>query len=46
MDIAETDVENTTQEATNNTDNTMETSPVIRRSTREVKKPSRFGFDD
>ncbi|XP_071173903.1 uncharacterized protein [Mytilus edulis] len=46
MDISETDVENTTQEATNNTDNTMETSPVIRRSTREVKKPSRFGFDD
>ncbi|CAG2205734.1 unnamed protein product [Mytilus edulis] len=46
MDIAETDVENTTQEATNNTDNTMETSPVIRRSTREIKKPCRFGFDD
>ncbi|CAG2229552.1 unnamed protein product [Mytilus edulis] len=46
MDISETDVENTTQEATNNTDNTMETSPVIRRSTREIKKPSRFGFDD
>ncbi|CAG2223252.1 unnamed protein product [Mytilus edulis] len=46
MDIAETDVENTTQEATNNTDNNMETSPVIRRSSRAIKKPCRFGFDD
>ncbi|CAC5414189.1 unnamed protein product [Mytilus coruscus] len=46
MDIAETDVENTTQEATSNMDNAMETSPVIRRSTREIKKPCRFGFDD
>ncbi|CAC5405006.1 unnamed protein product [Mytilus coruscus] len=46
MDITETDVENITQEATSNMDNAMETSPVIRRSTREIKKPCRFGFDD
>ncbi|CAC5403875.1 unnamed protein product [Mytilus coruscus] len=39
-------IETTTQEVTSNMDNPIETSPSVRRSKREIKKPCRYGFDD
>ncbi|CAC5365125.1 unnamed protein product [Mytilus coruscus] len=35
-------IENTTQEVTSNMDNPIETSSVVRRSTREIDKPCRY----